>query len=136
VSTPLSPKFRFRGRPYTLFRRTGSDYWYIRACIKGQRRVKSCESDFKKATDHLIPQTSSHDTQKLQREVSRWIREFIPDRNKTLHELRKEFGSQVLKRTGSIGAAAEALGDTVETARAYYLTQLRPAEAFSLSELV
>ena len=37
---------------------------------------------------------------------------------------------------GSLSAAAEALGDTLETARAHYLTQLQPTKALSLASLL
>jgi hypothetical protein len=62
----------------------------------------------------------------LQRAVlSPMLRRHLPDRQKGLYELRKHAGSLVATRDG-IYAAAQFLGDRVETAERFYATLLKP----------
>lgn len=57
--------------------------------------------------------------------TSRWLGQFLPDRQKKLHELRKMACSQVLARERDIYAAAYFIGDSVQTTAKYYAAQLR-----------
>jgi len=60
----------------------------------------------------------------IEREHNRWIRQFIPDRTKGNHELRKHVGSQVLTHNG-LEMAQRFLGHTTpETTRKWYATFL------------
>lgn len=60
----------------------------------------------------------------IEREHNRWIKQFIPDRTKGNHELRKHVGSQVLTHNGE-PAAQRFLGHTSpETTRKWYATFL------------
>ena len=52
--------------------------------------------------------------------MSALVRVWLPDREKSLHELRKAAGSEVLARTGSMAMCAEFLGDTIQVAEAHY----------------
>jgi hypothetical protein len=53
-------------------------------------------------------------------EVSELVRVWLPDRAKSLHELRKAAGSEVLRATGSMAMCAEFLGDTIAVAEMHY----------------
>jgi hypothetical protein len=55
----------------------------------------------------------------LARVVNGWIAPWLPDREKRLHELRKQAGSEVYTTQGA-AAAAEFLGDTLETTMRHY----------------
>jgi hypothetical protein len=59
----------------------------------------------------------------IYRAHSQWLRQFIPDRQKTNHELRKLAGSEVYMRDG-LQAAAYFLGDSVQTAERHYASYL------------
>lgn len=62
------------------------------------------------------------------RDVSNWVRQFLPNRTKTLHELRKQAGSEVATEHG-IYSAAKFLGDSVRVAEMYYASLLHPVKA-------
>lgn len=55
-----------------------------------------------------------------------WIAEFLPDRKKRLHELRKQAACDVATREKSIAEAARFLGDTIAVAERYYAHLLNP----------
>ncbi len=54
------------------------------------------------------------------RDVSAMVRVWLPEREKSLHELRKAAGSEVLRLTASMAMCAEFLGDTIAVAEAHY----------------
>lgn len=110
------------------------------AAIKSRPRALRVPDElrdyFAKRGEWLIPRKNETDIINAVHRANAWLRRYLPDRTKALHELRKEFGSQIYAATGSLSAAAEALGDTLETARAHYLTQLQPTKALSLASLL
>ncbi len=110
------------------------------AAIKSRPRALRVPDElrdyFAKRGEWLIPRRNETDIINAVHRVNAWLRRYLPERTKALHELRKEFGSQIYAATGSLSAAAEALGDTLETARAHYLTQLQPTKALSLASLL
>lgn len=54
------------------------------------------------------------------RELSLMVSKWLPEREKSLHELRKAAGSEVLRKTGSMAMCAEFLGDTIAVAESHY----------------
>lgn len=68
--------------------------------------------------------TARHDL--VYREHSKWVREFLPGRQKTNHELRKHAGSLVAQKFNSWEAAARFLREDLETAKSHYLELLKP----------
>lgn len=60
--------------------------------------------------------------------VNSWISPWLPDREKRLHELRKQIGSEVYTTQGP-AAAAEFLGDTLETTMRHYAKFLGSVKA-------
>ena len=54
------------------------------------------------------------------RDLSALVRVWMPEREKSLHELRKAAGSEVLRQTGSMAMCAEFLGDTIAVAEDHY----------------
>jgi hypothetical protein len=64
------------------------------------------------------------------------VLQFIPNQEKEPARVRKVFDDQVLRQTGSIAAAATALGDSIETAKAFYLGQTRSAASIDLEYLL
>lgn len=76
---------------------------------------------------HIIPATSGTDRHnRIYRAANKWLAKFLPDRTKRLHELRKQAGSDVAERTGSIKRAADFLRDSVATAEKHYASMLTP----------
>ncbi len=65
----------------------------------------------------------------IQRTLSAWFRQFIPDRVGSTYELRKHAGSEVLTRTGKIAEAAAFLGDSMATAEKWYAKWLKVVDA-------
>ncbi len=63
----------------------------------------------------------------IKRETSAWIAQFLPNREKRLHELRKQAGSEVATKRG-IFAAAKFLRDTVAVAERHYASLLQDFE--------
>jgi hypothetical protein len=77
--------------------------------------------------DYLIA-PSQLPTQRLNliaRDTNQWVAQYIPDRKERLHELRKQYGSDIANETGSILAAANALGDSIEVAIKHYQDNLK-----------
>lgn len=76
---------------------------------------------------YLLPGGTKTDRINLvKREAAAWIRTFLPDRVKGLHELRKQAGSEIATRDG-IMAARDWLGHaSVTTTEAHYATLLSP----------
>lgn len=64
-------------------------------------------------------------------QACRFLRQYLPDRRKKLHELRKMACSDILARERDIYAAARFIGDRVDTAAKYYAAQLRPVAPLS-----
>ena len=64
----------------------------------------------------------------VKRTVSQWVAQFLPDREKKLHELRKQAGSEVATKEG-IYAAARFLRDTVIVAERHYASLLKQVSA-------
>ncbi len=59
----------------------------------------------------------------------RWLREYMPNRTKKLHELRKMACSDMLSRTGNIFLAARFIGNSIDTTSKYYaglLNDIKP----------
>ena len=91
---------------------------------------ESHESDF------LIPAANATERAGLvYKEHSKWVRERVPGRTKTNHELRKWAGSVVATKTNSWERAAEFLRIDIETAKKHYLAFTSPSECLSLSDL-
>ena len=63
----------------------------------------------------------------IRQETSLWIAQFLPNREKRLHELRKQAGSEVATKHG-IFAAAKFLRDTVAVAERHYASLLQDFE--------
>lgn len=59
-------------------------------------------------------------------QTCRFLRQYLPDRRKKLHELRKMACSDILARERDIYAAARFIGDRVDTTAKYYAAQIRP----------
>lgn len=59
-------------------------------------------------------------------QTCRFLRQYMPDRRKKLHELRKMACSDILARERDIYAAARFIGDRVDTTAKYYAAQIRP----------
>lgn len=57
---------------------------------------------------------------------SKWLRKFIPERQKSNHELRKQGGSLVALKYNSFEVAARFLRDSLETAKEHYLELIEP----------
>jgi hypothetical protein len=75
------------------------------------------------APGYIVPGFNHADREEtVQREASEWVAGFLPDRTKTLHELRKQGGSEILKKYG-LNAAADWLGDSIATAKKFYLVR-------------
>lgn len=64
-------------------------------------------------------------------QTCRFLRQYLPDRRKKLHELRKMACSDILARERDIYAAARFIGDRVDTAAKYYAAQIRPVAPLS-----
>lgn len=85
---------------------------------------------------YLIPATSATDRYNLVYKIhSRWVRQFIPGRTKTNHELRKHAGSVVATKTNSFERAAEFLRVDIETAKIHYLAFVSRGESLDLGDL-
>ncbi|HVU38046.1 MAG TPA: hypothetical protein VHC95_06905 [Opitutales bacterium] len=75
------------------------------------------------AGGYIIPGLNRADRERtLQREASQWVRKFLPNQTKTLHALRAQGGSEVLKKY-DLNTAADWLGDRIETAKKFYLAR-------------
>lgn len=86
--------------------------------------------------DYLIPATGKTQREEIAREHSKWLRKFIGDeRTKTNHELRKHAGSVVAMKTNSYERAADFLGIDIETAKAHYLSFIRPMDPLTEDDL-
>lgn len=86
--------------------------------------------------DFLIPAANATERAGLvYKEHSKWVRERVPGRTKTNHELRKWAGSVVATKTNSWERAAEFLRIDIETAKKHYLAFTSPSECLSLSDL-
>jgi hypothetical protein len=78
----------------------------------------------------LLPTATAPARQRfIQRTLSAWVRQFIPDRVGSTYELRKHAGSEVLTRSGKIAEAAAFLGDSVATAEKWYAKWLKEVGA-------
>lgn len=61
--------------------------------------------------------------------TNKWLSQFIPNRQKKLHELRKMACSEVLANERDIYAAAYYIGNRVDTTAKYYVAQMRHIRA-------
>lgn len=87
--------------------------------------------------EHLIPAKNPTERTNLIYKVhSKWVKERVPGRTKTNHELRKWAGSMVATKTNSWERAAEFLRIDLETAKRHYLSFVTPSEPLSLDDLV
>jgi integrase len=75
-----------------------------------------------------LPKTVRYDL--IYRDHCAFVAQFIPDRQKRNHELRMMAGSIVYEREG-LEAAADFLGDGLETTRKYYATALKASAPLS-----
>ena len=91
------------------------------------RRLVPCEEPY----GYVIPATSKTGRDKVLRRVNTWLSNYIPDRTKKLHELRKQAGSEVLMRNKSPLEAAKFIRDSVETTLNYYANLLEDVEGLS-----
>lgn len=66
------------------------------------------------------------------RDANAWLRQWLPDREKGMHELRKQAGSEVYTREHSLSAAAEFLRNKEETCRKHYAKLLVPLRPLAL----
>lgn len=60
---------------------------------------------------------------------NKWLKQYLPDRQKKLHELRKMACSEMLDRTGDIFLASKFIGNNVQTTIKYYaglITNIKP----------
>jgi hypothetical protein len=75
----------------------------------------------------LLVQGSTKTARKnlVEREACGWVAQFIPDRNKRLHELRKHAGSEIATRDGLM-AAAQFPGDSYSVTEKHYASLLSP----------
>jgi len=67
------------------------------------------------------------------RDANFWLRRWLPDREKGMHELRKQAGSEVYTREQSISAAAEFLRNKEETCRKHYAKLLVPLRPLAMA---
>ncbi|WYJ06567.1 hypothetical protein P3B99_004980 [Opitutia bacterium KCR 482] len=61
--------------------------------------------------------------------ANEWLKAYLPDRTKKLHEMRKMACSEMLERTGNIFLASKFIGNSVNTTTKYYanlLTAIKP----------
>lgn len=85
--------------------------------------------------DYLMLGTEHQRKLTCQRAAPQWIAQYLPDRHKRLHELRKMAGWDVWKGSGSLSAAAAFLRDTEATARRYYLPRKHDSGQFGVTGL-
>lgn len=85
--------------------------------------------------EKLIPGASEHDREAVKRRHSKWVRQFLPGRTKTNHELRKHTGSVIAAKYNSYERAAEFLRIDLETAKEHYLAFIRPIPPMDLGDL-
>lgn len=75
-------------------------------------------------TAYVIPGVNKTERAKLiEREACNWVARYIPDRNKRVHELRKQAGSDIATRQGLM-AAAQFLGDSMAVTEKHYASLL------------
>jgi len=144
----LQARWHWLEGPYSG--KTGMEYWEIAICYRDGRNDPAGE-DYRpksrhrrvalsaervenwkawappqKDTDFIIAPNLAPTSRAnlVQREASKWIRQFLPDRTKSLHELRKQAGSEVADRDGIL-AAAKFLGDRPEVAMRHYQDSLK-----------
>ncbi|WP_176159233.1 hypothetical protein [Prosthecobacter debontii] len=90
---------------------------------------------FKKRKGYLIPAKSKTERYDLiYRDHNEWLRQFIPDRVKAAHELRKHFGAVWATKTGSLYEAAQRLRVTLIVAEYHYSAMLKKPEALTLDD--
>jgi integrase len=58
------------------------------------------------------------------RDLSKWIAGYIPDRQKRLHEVRKQAGSDYYSKTKDPQATSDFMGDSLQTTFAHYVEPL------------
>jgi integrase len=83
----------------------------------------------------IIPAANKTERRNLcQRAINRFVRRFLPDRDKAAYELRKWAGSLVWSTQGDT-AAQSFLGHTdIQTTQRYYARFLRPVRAVSAAD--
>lgn len=89
----------------------------------------------RKGTHLIEAPTESERYNLVYKKACAWVRRFIRDRTKALHELRKHAGSVVLEKTGSIERAAQFLRISTHVARLHYASFLTPAEPLGFADL-
>lgn len=75
--------------------------------------------------------TERHDA--VYRDSNFFLRRWLSDREKGMHELRKQAGSQIYTQTKSLSMAAEFLRNQEETCRKHYATLLVPPPALKMT---
>lgn len=83
---------------------------------------------------YIVPRVNKTAIDNAIRHLNAWLGEYLPDRQKKLHELRKHAGSEVLMRAGLVEAAAF-LRDSIKTTERHYASFLRPATSADPYEL-
>jgi len=80
----------------------------------------------RQGTDFILPgNTPTARKNAIERELSSWVRKFLPDRVKSVHELRKHAGSIVVTQTQSLAQAQRFLRHrSVATTEKHYATLL------------
>lgn len=64
------------------------------------------------------------ETAQTYKRTNDWLKAYLPDRNKKLHEMRKMACSDMLDRTGNIFLASKFIGNSVNTTTKYYASIL------------
>lgn len=80
---------------------------------------------------HIIPAAHPTDREKIVRQLNLWLKGYIKDRTKKLHELRKHAGSEVLMRTRNPYEAANFIRDSWQTTLKHYASLLEDVTALS-----
>lgn len=83
----------------------------------------------------IVPREHETGAHNQVRCLNAWLGEYLPDRQKKLHELRKHSGSEVLTQSGNIVAAAAFLRDSIKTTEKHYASFLKPVAGLSRYEI-
>jgi hypothetical protein len=73
------------------------------------------------AYGYVIPAEHKTAREAVVRRLNRWLGDYIPDRSKKLHELRKQAGSEFLAQSGNIYETAKFIRDSVATTEKHYV---------------
>jgi integrase len=110
------------------FKPKGRERWVpVTAAVREELLRLADEAAGEAPTEFLLP--GPHKTARrtlVERRANAWIRKFLPAREKGIHELRKQAGSEIATRDGLM-AARDWLGHaSIATTEAHYATLLSP----------